>query len=212
MSTRRTVDPRAGSTRAGYAIPNEKPADEFSEDEATVVQHPPAGFAPGSKRSQPPPARASEPPPAKGLAKGPANARAPGIEIEYVLESRGSTFSAAWPMLEIWTRNRIYYVDASMVCVQVTARDGTLEPNHSLRGARLTGGERRQRDGSDAEIYFPFPLPGTEAVFRSAGKRNGSFGRTSTIERVILKARKMRVGPEESDSSWKEITGRFFPT
>lgn len=135
----------------------------------------------------------------------------PPIEIEYVHETDlAAARTTRWSMLEIWTRNRIYHVDSSMNCIAVVNRaTGQGEPNHSLNGSKLTGGERRSKSAQAVEIYFPFPMPGTEAVFRNEAKRNACYGHTSTIERVVLRVRKLRVGSVDSTQAFDEVTGRF---
>jgi hypothetical protein len=133
------------------------------------------------------------------------------IEVQYVQERDVQSLrSTAWPVLEIWTRNRIYQVDALMICVAVINREtGEHERSHALKGTRLTGGERRSKSTQTVEIYHPFPMPGTEAVFRDEKKRGGGYAHTSTIERVVLRVRKVRIGKIDSSPSWDEITGRF---
>jgi hypothetical protein len=133
------------------------------------------------------------------------------LEVEYVheieLQQAGVT---SWEMLEVWTRNRIYHVSAEMVCVRVTRRaTGESERENLLLGAQLAGGERKAKRGDMVEIYFPFPMPGTEAVF--CGGKKSAVSYTSTIERVVLRVRKMRVGDESTSSTWDDLTGRFAP-
>jgi hypothetical protein len=155
--------------------------------------------------------RASSPPPEAERASVPP---APQLEVEYVLETNPSaTQLASWALLEIWTRNRIYQVDAAGRCMAVIDRiTGKTDPRHSLIRAQLTGGERRLKRSTAVDVYFPYPMPGTEAVFRHDGKR-ASYGKTSTVERVVLRVRKTVVGTMDSSRSWDEITGRFsIPT
>ena len=234
MITRRPCDPPINKTRAGYVIPhqagNGPTIDEYddpaTERTAAPPQHQPQSpsgppavrpmFVP-TQNARPvqhtpaamPAAPAVNATPDAGLAA--PRAKAQPIEVEYIHETDlEAARDAEWPMLEIWTRNRIYHVDPAMTCIAVINRaTGQAEPTHSLKGSRLTGGERRSKSSQAVEIYFPFPMPGTEAVFRSETKRNASYGHTSTIERVVLRVRKMRVGTLDSAPSWDEITGRF---
>lgn len=133
------------------------------------------------------------------------------IEVEYVHETELQQAGAgSWEMLEVWTRNRIYHVNAEMVCVRVTRRaTGESERENLLLGAQLAGGERKAKRGDVVEIYFPYPMPGTEAVF--CGGKKSAVSHTSTIERVVLRVRKMRVGEESTSSTWDDLTGRFVP-
>jgi hypothetical protein len=204
MPPRKPLDPRA-STRSGYSIPHEGPQDD---DEPTIAMP----KAPPSA-----PAAISVPTPAYGLSGEDIGVRKSipigTIEIEYIQETNLANIrSSTATMLEIWTRNRIYHVDAEMRCVAVLSR-ANMQPEaaHSLIGARLTGGERRSKSSAAIEIYYPLPMPGTEAVFRSEQKRHGQYGHTSTIERVVMRVRKVRVGSMDTSTSWDEITGRFVP-
>lgn len=136
--------------------------------------------------------------------------KAPPIEIEYIRESDPSISPSAAVVLEIWTRNRIYHVDANLQCVAVVNRStGAPEEHHTLKGTRLTGGQRRSRSTMAIEIVVPFPVPGTEAVFKHTAKRGAQYGQTSTVERVILRVRKIVVGTAGAEPAWDEITGRF---
>lgn len=132
------------------------------------------------------------------------------IEIEYIRVADNSALpSKAWPMLEIWTRNRAYHIDDKMICVAVVGRDGIPDPKHALLGARLTGGERRSKVTAAVEILTPLPVPGSDAVFFTQTPRGGQFARSSTIERMVLRIRKVRVGAPDADPSWNDYTGRF---
>jgi hypothetical protein len=90
----------------------------------------------------------------------------------------------AWRAIEIWTKRRVYGLDASFTCIEVLSREtGQPEPKHTMLGARLSGG-RRRNDGTQ-RFAFPLPLPGMEAAF-SRGKKHGF---TSPVERVVLRIR-----------------------
>lgn len=109
--------------------------------------------------------------------------------------------------VEIWTQNRIYTMDPSMICIRVADRPG-LEPNpeHPFLGHRLVGGQRRQ--GDSMELSYPFPRPGTEAVFEHNGGRLGHFSRTSTVTRVILRLHMVTVSPSVVAPTWAELTSQ----
>jgi hypothetical protein len=200
MSSR---DPR--TTQVGYRLPHEVGANEGAT---------PTGPGGDGLRGSQPPAddRASSPAivaPAEGGTPTVSH-RAPPIEIEYIRESDANLSTSNAIVLEVWTRNRIYQVDANFVCVAVINRStGAPEEHHSLKGARLTGGQRRSRTTMAIEIIVPFPVPGSEAVFKHAGRRGAQFGQTSTVERVVLKVRKVVVGAAGAEPAWAEVTGRF---
>ncbi|MEI8258060.1 MAG: hypothetical protein WCJ30_20480, partial [Deltaproteobacteria bacterium] len=186
MNARRPGDPPPPNsrTRTGYVIPNEPAIQEFDEPATTpvAINHAPQGGGPqfpGARPALPPaaPARVGSPgivvprpqgaahpgsiPPAATPDAGVSRAKPPTIEVEYIHETDlAQARTAQWPMLEIWTRNRIYHVDTTMNCMAVIDRaTGQIEPNHSLKGTKLTGGERRSKSTQAVEIYFPFPMP-----------------------------------------------------
>lgn len=115
----------------------------------------------------------------------------------------------AWTLFEIWTRNRVYHVNSEFACIAVVSRATAQEErDHPLKGARLTGGERRNKSAHLVDIYFPLPGPGTEAVFRSDAKKHGQFAKTSTIERVVLRVRRVRINTVAEGHAWDERLGR----
>lgn len=203
-------------TQMGYAVPHEafKPAEPSIAQEAPKAPATPGAGYPGA---WPSPAAAASPASPEVLAVAPASGPtptvskgAPPIEVEYIRETDTSISPTAAIVLEIWTRNRIYHVDANLNCVAVINRStGAPEEHHTLKGTRLTGGQRRSRTSMAIEIVVPFPVPGTEAVFKHSGKRGAQYGQTSTVERVILRVRKIVVGSAGAEPAWEEITGRF---
>jgi hypothetical protein len=129
----------------------------------------------------------------------------PGIEVEYVLAT-SNTPSKERVYLQIWTRNRLYLVSASMLCVSVIDRETRkADPNARMLGAKLSGGETIRSDGS-IDLYFPLPVPGCAAVFADPDKQQ-KVGRTSEVERVVMRLHKMRVRPGVIDT--ENVTGRF---
>jgi hypothetical protein len=89
-----------------------------------------------------------------------------------------------WRAIEIWTKRRVYGLDASFTCIEVLSREtGQPEPKHTMLGARLSGGRRRSE--GKQRFAFPLPVPGMEAAF-SRGKKHGF---TSPVERVVLRIR-----------------------
>lgn len=206
-------------TRMGYAVPHEAfdaPSNGIAS-EAPAVPSAPAPAAPVAPAvgAWPAPLMPAAPTPSVKVESAPhqgqtVSNRAPPIEVEYIRETDTSVSPTAAVVLEIWTRNRIYHVDANLTCVAVINRStGAPEEHHTLKGTRLTGGQRRSRSTLAIEIVVPFPVPGTEAVFKHAGKRGAQYGQTSTVERVILRVRKLVVGATGAEPAWDEITGRF---
>ncbi|MEZ4248006.1 MAG: hypothetical protein R3B99_07185 [Polyangiales bacterium] len=107
--------------------------------------------------------------------------------------------------LEIWTQNRIYTLDPQLICVGVADRaSGELDAKHPFVGYRLVGGQHR--DGDTFEISYPFPRPGTEAVFEHPKNIRGNFSRTSTVTRVVLRLHVVTVAPSVLVPTWSNIT------
>ena len=55
---------------------------------------------------------------------------------------------------------------------------------------------------------MPLPVPGVDAVFQSTDRKVGAIGRTSTVERVVMRVARTRVGSNMVDLVWEEFTGR----
>ncbi|MDP3275827.1 MAG: hypothetical protein Q8Q09_11565 [Deltaproteobacteria bacterium] len=192
-------------TRMGYSLPHIPDAPGGSPTPSTA-EPPQAPMQAASALVTP--AYAIKPPSESNAAV--TASRAAPIEIEYIRDVDPAASPATAVVLEVWTRNRIYHVDANMLCIDVINRaSGASEPHHSLKGTRLTGGQRRSRSTMAIEIVVPYPVPGTEAVFKHMGKRGAQYGQTSTVERVVLKIRKIVVGSIGAEPAWDEITGRF---
>jgi len=134
-------------------------------------------------------------------------ARAPGIDVEYVLDRAGARDRT---VIEVWTKNRIYRMDATLKCIAVVMRE-TGEPDSDARlvGAQLAGGETRRSEEGLVDLYYPLPVPGCYAVFNDTTRYRKIVGHTSRVERVVLRVRKARVRDGEADESWDSVTGRF---
>lgn len=131
------------------------------------------------------------------------------LDIEQVRETGSPALLAGpWRAVEIWTRNRIYGVDGSMVCRSVTDRaTGNQQPDHPAVGARLLGGQCRATDGTIEWVAHPLPARGGAAVFaRRFGKRL-NVSETSDVTRVVVRQRVVEVGPDRSPPKWDELTG-----
>lgn len=214
------VDKRESrKTRVGYSLPHEALQDIPGEPTQPDAVGTPNGALNVPRVPVAPLAASPQFTPPSGMA-APAGTfpstdntvsnRAPPLEVEYIRDTDSSMQPGSVVVLEIWTRNRIYHVDANMTCIDVINRaSGSTEPHHTLKGTRLTGGQRRSKSTMAIEIVVPYPVPGTEAVFKHPGKRGAQYGQTSTVERVVLKMRKLVVGAVGAEPAWEEITGRF---
>lgn len=137
-------------------------------------------------------------------AKGP-----PAVDIDLVYERRSAPLpDQPWIFLEIWTRNTIYQLDASLICMDVIDQ-GTRKAigDHPLRGARLVGGQ--SRDGDAMELSHPFPRPGSEAVFEQSSGRHVRFSQTSSVTRVVMRLRVLTVEPEQLLPTWEDVSGKW---
>lgn len=133
----------------------------------------------------------------------------PAVDIDLVYERRSAPLpDQPWIFVEIWTRNTIYQLDASLVCVDVIDQ-GTRKSigDHPLRGARLVGGQ--SRDGDAMELSHPFPRPGSEAVFEQTSGRHVRFSQTSSVTRVVMRLRVLTVEPEQLLPTWEDVSGKW---
>ena len=121
-----------------------------------------------------------------------------GIEIVLVREEAiPRRVRTPWRAVEVWTKNRVYAMDATLNCVEVIDRaTGKVDPEHPILGGRLGGG--RKRSGRGATFTTPLPLPGTEAMFMRAKKQ----AYTSAVERVLIRVRALRV---RANASWEQV-------
>lgn len=133
--------------------------------------------------------------------------RTPMVEIEVVHQHGPAPRSERpWRTLEVWTRNRVYTMDPSMTCIEVSDRiSNKVSADHAFLGSRLVGGQHRE--GQRIELSCPFPRPGTEAVFEHPEGQRGGFSRTSTVTRVVLRLHVVTVAPSYVVPTWETITG-----
>jgi len=128
------------------------------------------------------------------------------VEIE-VVHQHGPAPRMQQPAqtLEVWTQNRIYTMDPSGSCVTVTDRKtGRDDLQHPFLGFKLVGGQHR--DGETFELSYPYPRPGTEAVFEHPSASRGNFSRTSTVTRVVLRMHVVTVAQQRVVPTWTDIT------
>lgn len=118
------------------------------------------------------------------------------VERITVAPSTGDT-SMQYRMLELWTKGRLYVIDATFTCIEVIDRKTRqTDPNHPFLNARLIGGQRRE--GSSVDQIKPFPIVGTSAVFEKT-TRDGqpkTTQVTSTVMRVALHIRVANIVPD----------------
>jgi hypothetical protein len=164
------------TTLRGYSTGDERPR---SEDEATIPD--------------------DRPPTRRG--------GTPVVEIEVVHEVGPAPRDVERRRtVEVWTQNRVYTLDATMTCIEVTDRISR-DPvsDHPFLGTRLVGGQARE--GEVIELSYPFPRPGTEAVFEQSEGRRAGFSRTSPVTRVVLRLHLVTVSPSHVVPTWEEIRG-----
>jgi hypothetical protein len=133
-------------------------------------------------------------------------ARSP-VEIELHDVRTGPALDAhAHRVVEIWTRQRVYSLDSLLICQEVIdLASGERKANHPILGSRLVGGQTQTDEG--AELIFPLPIPGTEAVFQNLdGKGRMRLQITSRVARVTLHVRRVRVDVEQRDAAWTSLT------
>lgn len=134
----------------------------------------------------------------------------PPVDIEVVQQRGVATVpQAMWPMIDIYTHNRLYRVSPQLICIDVVDRKtGKSHGKHPMLGARLGGGQRRTE--TRVEISDPIPMPGMEVVFKQPGERGDKFGQTSRVERVVLRLRVSAWSTASQEAtSWAEITSEF---
>jgi hypothetical protein len=126
-------------------------------------------------------------------AAAPPHPAAGDLEIAVVDEEAAeASHSLGRATYEVWTRSRVYLLDAALVCLAVTCRDtGLVEVTSRCRGAQLVGARRRVDDV--VEFWRPLPVPGSVAIFEPAGGRSMDSLTTSTVERVVLRQRVRRL-------------------
>ena len=141
---------------------------------ATVVDLPPGGAVPPT-------------PGPEGATAAPEIAV---IVIDEDAPESGSVLGRA--AYEIWTRNRVYRLDAALTCLEVTCRDtGLAEAGARFRGTQLVGARRRVGDA--VEFWRPLPVPGSVAIFASNGRASLDSLTTSAVERVVVRQKVRRL-------------------
>lgn len=137
----------------------------------------------------------------------------PPIEVEVRRISSASVLGKrTQSAYEIWTKNRVYSLDANLCCVEVIdLASGRSEKKHPFIGATLVGGQLRTDAGT--ELTFPLPTPSSEAVFQTVdAHKRVRLSITSRVTRVILHVQRVQVGTDQSDSTWDRIASSRGPT
>lgn len=175
MDADRTLEKRASfssvqDTRGAHPRP---PTSQ--PDSETTIAGPPADFKLAPSRR-------------KGAAATPEPERAPrpSVEVEIRKAPSATAVRKVGPAYEIWTKNRVYALDARLKCIDVIdLTTGQTDHRHPFLGGQLVGGQRRS--GEATELTFPLPLPGSDAMFQTGTP--GGHARlmvTSRVTRVMM--------------------------
>jgi hypothetical protein len=133
----------------------------------------------------------------------PRQHKVPPIELEIVHVGPDGPSSERFAAIEIWTRNTVYAVNASLVCVQVRdCATGREVPDHAVIGSRLLGGKRAYQ--SSIHISQPLPLLGMHAVFGAVDSATQSD--TSRVVRIVQRVRVASASLERGASDWDDVT------
>lgn len=128
------------------------------------------------------------------------------IEVEVLHETGAAPSQEVFDRsVEIWTQNHVYILDPQMVCTAVRSiASGKESSGHELLGTRLVGG---QLDGQPSiQLSYPFPAPGSTAVFQAVRDGRKQYSRTSGVRRVVLRLHVLTVNATDVIPAWKEIT------
>ncbi len=129
------------------------------------------------------------------------------FEIDHVHETGTAVLTGPWRAVEIWTQNRVYGLDAALICRSVADRaSGSASVDHPTIGARLLGGQVRDKAGRITQVSHPLPQRGAAAVFAS-GDKCLRVSETSAVTRVIYHQRVVDVAAGSPSPRWEDITG-----
>ena len=187
-------------TSPGFGDPHESVRLKPPQRGASLRPGPDAHALAG--RSLPPPRLDA---PAAARADSGRPTRVPRLLEVEITQERGRT-PRPDPLrrsFEVWTQNTVYVLDSRMRCIEVLS-PGSTEPksDHPFLGSRLVGGQV-QHEGS-IEMSYPFPRPGSFAVFEMRKGTRRQFSRTSAVERVVVRERIVTlIGPTEP--TWPDI-------
>lgn len=185
-------------TSPGYGAPDEPVILDRGRIEPQPVAVPKPAKLP--RQPSPPPPRH----PALYTAPPPEQMRM--IDVEVVHETGTAPSQEVFDhSVEIWTQNHVYVLDPQMVCTAVrSVATGKNVTSHELLGTRLVGG---QLDGQPSiQLSYPFPAPGSTAVFQGNKDGRKQYSRTSAVSRVVLRQHVLTVSATDVIPTWKEIT------
>jgi len=145
---------------------------------------------------------APAPTPTPALTSGPTER--PEVEVDIRKVNGPTALDSIRRVFEIWTKNRVYILDASMRCIEVIdLATGATNKQHPFLGARCAGG----RDHSKSELSFPLPALGGEAVFQKTDSGNRiKLSVTSQVVRVMFHASRVQIKHEQADHVWGKIS------
>jgi len=128
----------------------------------------------------------------------------PDIEVDIRKVNGPAALGSIRRVFEVWTKNRVYILDAGMRCIEVIdLATGVTNKQHPFLGARCAGG----RDHEKSELSFPLPAPGSEAVFQKTESGNRiKLSVTSQVVRVMFHASRVRIKQDQADRVWGKIS------
>jgi hypothetical protein len=136
--------------------------------------------------------------------------RTPLVEINVIHEHgpapRRSKLTEA---VEVWTRNHVYILDATLRCVEVRKAGADEVVESGFVGSRLVGGQLNTSDAT--ELSYPFPRPGAVGVFEVEKGRARQFHHTSPVKRVVLRLSILTVTTNRVLPTWEEISNATRP-
>jgi len=107
--------------------------------------------------------------------------------------------------VEVITRNHAYVLDSRLRCIAVRkVHSGEPVPDSGFLGSRLVGGQYNTDDTT--EISYPFPRPGSVAVFETERGNARQFHHTSPVLRVKLRLSILSVTHTRVTPTWEEIS------
>jgi hypothetical protein len=113
-------------------------------------------------------------------------------------------FSKLSRAIRVFTRNHVYILDSSLHCREIrkSLHDEPLSQSQYI-GARLVCGYL-SRNG-ELEMSYPFPRPGSMAVFETVRGKSIVYHRTTVVTRVELDLSIITVPTKQGVPSWEDI-------
>lgn len=141
-----------------------------------------------------------------GTADGSSPDRVPLIDVNVTYEHGPSPASRNLrEAVEVITRNHAYVLDSRLRCIAVRKiNNGELVEDSGFLDSRLVGGQLNTDDVT--EISYPFPRPGSVAVFETERGRARAFHHTSPVLRVKLRLSILSVTHTKVAPTWEEIS------